>query len=131
VDDPVDLLVDPRHGRHVRGSRLRKLIDDLGGVAGPVDEARAHAQNHSLGDACEYVRERKELIHLVRRVEPELLLVHAHRGYEVLMGEHAALGRSGRARGVDERREVTGLNCRDSLVHLRRCDLAAMLSQLF
>ena len=115
-DPAVDLLEDPRHGRHERRGDDRQVVDD------PVDPAvhRGGRAGRQLGreqHLAERVRQRQpQVLHVVRGQQLEGVDRHALVDPAVL-GEPDALRAAGRAAGVDQRRELLGPDRVDAAPH--------------
>ena len=104
----VDLLEHARHGEDERRPEGREVLDQRAGVGG-VAEDRAGRDAEHLDEPGEHVRQRHEqqrpraglpddLVQVGHRVDGELV--------EVAVRQLDALGPAGRARRVDDRRDV-------------------------
>ena len=126
----IELLPDPRHGRehrrrdlaHVLRHRLRVLdeVEHRAGVDGEVLAAEP------LGD----VAERQEAHPLVVLVLADDRVVAADRVDDAAVRVHRALGLAGRARGVDQDRQVVGAAGGGALVELARMRLRVLAAEL-
>ena len=75
--------------------------------------------------------QRQEQVDQLLRVTDQRALAHRGGGAVVAVGDHAALRRTGRAGGVDDRAEVVRLDGRDALLELVVADPCALRLQLF
>ncbi len=105
-DAGVDLLVKARHAREHRGPDDRERLGDLERI-GAERNREPEIGPEQVDQPAEVVRERqKEQDHVARGEDVVRRLgLLAHR-VVVAVPDHAALGRSGRAGGVDEREQV-------------------------
>jgi len=104
----VELLEEAGHRRDVGRMGCLDLGDHPLGVAAEVDNRRPGVKGPELDGEGEHVSQRQvEVADIAGSHEPELLHHRAHR-HGVCVSEHAALGRSGGARGVDEGVGVLG-----------------------
>ena len=110
LDRRLELLEDPRHGEEPRRAHLGEVAHDLARVRAAGDrEAELHREvvrAVALGD----VRHRQVGDDAAAALVVQHLVVRAHREQHALVREHDALGVAGRARGVDERQRVVGLD---------------------
>jgi hypothetical protein len=120
----IELLPDPRHGGE---HRRRDLAHVLGHGLGVLDEVQHRAgvdrevlAAEPLGD----VAQRQEAHPLVALVLADDLVVAADRVDDAAVRMHRPLGLAGRARGVDEDRQVVGPAGGGALVELAGCVFA-------
>ena len=126
-DERVDLLEDPRHRGQVVRVDLHQLGHDLLRVAAEVGDRAAEVDRQQLDQQRVGVREREEEVDDVALVEHALLLAHVDHLAVVAVREHAALGRPGGARRVDDRVGVVG---RDGLAARAQLGLVAAAAAL-
>ena len=105
-DQRVDLLEDPRDRREVGRPHLGELGDDLLRVLAPVGDGVAEVEAEQLDEQRVGVGQGEVEVDDLARADPADGEAHVHDGAVVAVGEHAALGRTGRARGVDEGERV-------------------------
>ncbi len=123
----VDLLEDARHTEDQRGPEGLELVGQVLDVRHAAQADRRQYGRH-LHQAPEDVRGREEEQHgaLAGAEERAEALHHvAAFGEEVAVGQHAALGAAGGARGVDDRRRVVGVGEGAALLDLGVGDLRA------
>ena len=110
LDRDLELLEDPRHAEEPRRADLGEVADDLARVRAAGDrEAELHREvvrAVALGD----VRHRQVGDDVAAAREVQHRVVGAHREQHALVGELDALRVAGRARGVDQRQQVVGLD---------------------
>lgn len=118
-DPVVDLLEDPRHGRHVRGADDRQILDDL------VDPA-VHGDHLAGGDLpggehlAEDMRQRQpEVLHIVLMDQARRLNRAGHVRPAVVR-QPDTLGTAGGTGGVDERGQLVGAQRGDPLLDTLR-----------
>ena len=127
----VELLEDARDRGQVGRLDLHELGDDLLRVAAPVGDRRARVERAELDEQREGVGQRQEEVdEVVVAVEQPALLDHVEHRAVVAVREHAALGRPGGARRVDEREGVVGADRVGAGVELGGVAPAAALAQL-
>jgi hypothetical protein len=107
----VKLLPHPRHAEEHRRATLLEIVGELLDRLGePHGAARGHRhvdRPHLLGDVRErQVRQRCVAVDLAAAAVDQQL----RRPRQVGVRQHHALGRTGRARGVDQRRQVGHLD---------------------
>jgi hypothetical protein len=114
ADAGIELLPDPRHGAEHRGRDLAhvlgngfRVLDEIELGAGVEREIGAAG---ALGDVAQRQEAHALVVFVLRRRAVEAL----HRGEQVGVREHRALGLAGGARGVDQDREIVGLARRDA-----------------
>ncbi len=129
-DERVDLLEDPRHRRQVGRVDLVELDDDLLHVAAEVGDRGAEVDRQQLDQQRVGVREREVEVGDLARLERADRLARVEHLAVVAVREHAALRRPGRARRVDERVRVLGLDRGGALGHLGGVAAAAALAQV-
>ncbi len=126
----VDLLEDARHRGEVVRPRLLDLRNDPARVAAEVGERAAEVQHGDLDQLREHVRQRQIQVDDVA-VGRDLELDHyVEESAPVAVHEHAALGRSGRPRRVDEEHRVVGLDGGDAALDLGGVDIAPACTQI-
>ena len=110
LDRGLELLEDPRHAEEPRRPDLGEVADDLARVRAAGDrEAELHREvvrAVALGDVGH--RQVGDDVAAAREVQHRV--VGVHREEHALVGELDALRVAGRARGVDQRQQVVGLD---------------------
>ena len=115
-----DLLEDPGNRQQHGGPEGGQVVEQVLGVGGVAEHGPA-VENRALHDLAEDVGQRQEQQERALTVE-QLGQHRDHRadlGDEVGVGQLAALGTSGGAGCVDQRREIVRPGRRAALVHLR------------
>ena len=118
----MDFLVDARHGSETVRVDLEKVRRE------PLDRLRVRDRRRLVRvriveHALEHVRERKERQGDGVGRERDHLAARDDVGDEVPVRQHGALGLAGRSGGVDDRRDVLGLDARRALLEDARAHL--------
>jgi hypothetical protein len=109
---------------------LVELADDLLGVAAEVRDRAADVEAQELDEQGERVCQRQEQVGALVAGDDVERLAHVQDGAVVAVAEHAALGRPGRARGVDEGERVLGRDRRGPRLELGGIARAPALADL-
>ena len=120
----VDLLEHARDRREVGRLGGADVLHQPARVAAPERQRAADLDRHHLDHPRESVRERQEHEEGGGRLEAGLLDVRVAGEQHVAVGEHAALGRAGGARRVDDRGDVVGTDGVEAPLQLGLLDLA-------
>ncbi len=114
----VELLPDPRHAEEHRRARVLEVVGHVVDRLGEVDRATRRGRHVQRAHLLRDVRQRQVRQRHVLRAPAAEIEQRARRPREVAMRQHHALGRAGRARRVDQRRERVLLERIDALVHV-------------